>query len=423
MNRTVPAEGGKPAEFRHGWPALLAATVGCAMGLSSLPFYSLGSFIAPLQAEFGWGRGDVASSFLYTTVVLALVSPLLGGLIDRVGVRPVALVSIPLLAAVLFAISRFEGSVTGFHLLYALAGLVGSGATPINYTRAVNAAFDRGRGLALGISLAGIGVAAFALPPLLAWIIQAHGWRTAYLTLAVLALLPWPFALLGLREGEAARSAVLRDGASVAFALRSGTFWVIGLGFAAIAVAVSALVVHITPLLRDAGLDAMAAARIASVIGIGVLGGRILAGYVIDRFFAPFVAAAMFLATALGCLLLLLGGPALAPVAAVLVGLSLGAEVDLIAYLTARYFGMARYGFLYALIYAMFAVGAAVGPAAAGTLFDLTGSYTVPLWCVIALLAVSSLAIAALPRFDAFTRRWQGADTAAGLPAAQPSVL
>src|SRR3954468_1790046 len=115
----------KALEFRQGWLLLLlAATLGSAAGLSSLPFYSLGTFIAPLQAEFGWGRGDVASSFLYTTVVLALISPGLGTLIDRVGVRPLALVSIPLLAAVLFAISRFEGSLLAFHGLYALAAVI-----------------------------------------------------------------------------------------------------------------------------------------------------------------------------------------------------------------------------------------------------------------------------------------------------------
>src|SRR3954467_15337530 len=127
-----------------------------------------------------------------------------------------------------------------------------------------------------------------------------------------------------------------------------------------------------------------------------LLGGRVLTGYIIDRFFAPYVAAVMFIGTALGCLLLLIGGPGTALVAAALVGLSLGAEFDLIAYLTARYFGMARYGFVYALIYAMFVVGAAVGPTLAGIAFDATGNYDLTLWSVITLLVAASIAIARL---------------------------
>lgn len=79
-----------------------------------------------------------------------MLAPFLGNVIDRVGSRIVALVSTPLLSAVFFTISRFDGSLTQFHALYALAALVGAGTTPINYTRAVNGAFDKARGFALG---------------------------------------------------------------------------------------------------------------------------------------------------------------------------------------------------------------------------------------------------------------------------------
>ncbi|MGV7241133.1 MFS transporter [Caballeronia sp. M23-90] len=164
-------------EFRHGWPALLAATIGCFAGLTTIPFYSLGSFITPLQTAFGWGRGEISSSFLYLTLVLALTSPLLGYLIDRLGVRTISLISIPLLSLVLFSISRFQGSIGLFHSLYALAALIGGGATPIAYSRTINANFNAARGLALGISLAGMGLAAVLLPSLLSVVIRDHGWR------------------------------------------------------------------------------------------------------------------------------------------------------------------------------------------------------------------------------------------------------
>jgi MFS family permease len=401
----------KTAEFRNGWPILLAATVGLFADVTTIPFYTLGSFITPLQTAFGWGRGDVASSFLYIMVVLALVSPIVGYIIDRVGVRTVALVSIPLLALDLFAISRIEGSVLEFHALYALAALAGAGATPITYSRAVNGVFDQARGLALGISLAGKGFAALTLPPLLAIMIPIYGWRAGYELLAFLTLLPWPFVLLCMKNTGSVkkRARVAPTSRRVALAaanpLRTGIFWGVSLPFALTALASAALVVHMTPLLHDAGMNAAAVARTTSIIGLGLLGGRLIVGYLIDRYFAPYVAVALTLGTAVGCLLLLYADLAFAPLAGILVGLSLGADVDIIAFLTSRYFGMSRYSFIYAIIYSTYAVGASVGPALAGIGFDATGSYTAVLWSAIGLLVVAAGAMMCLPRFEGSEER------------------
>jgi cyanate permease len=260
----------------------------------------------------------------------------------------------------------------------------------VNYTRAVNAAFRRARGLALGISLAGIGVAAMVLPFLLSSINGAYGWRAGYLTLALLALLPWPFVFLSFPRHRAATGA--GNPAAVATALHSGTYWAMVLAFAAVAVAVSALIVHMVPLLRDAGMDAMGAAQIASLVGLGVLA---------DRLFAPHVAALFFAGAAAGCLLLALGGVGLAPVAALAIGLSLGAEVDFMAFLTARYFGLARYATNYGILYALFVLGGAVGPFLAGMSFDRNGNYAAVIWGVTALLLVAAVIMARLPRFVA----------------------
>ncbi|MFM0204059.1 MFS transporter [Paraburkholderia fungorum] len=391
------------AEFRRSWPVLLAATVGCFSGLTTIPFYSLGSFITPLQSEFGWGRGEISCSFLYLTLVLALTSPVLGYLIDRIGVRPVALVSIPLLSLVLFLISRFEGSINGFHALYGVAALVGGGATPIAYSRAVNGNFDTARGLALGISLAGMGLAAVVLPSMLSVTIQDHGWRAGYQLIALFTLVPWPFVYFGFKSQVTSKPRGHAAEFTRSEVLRTGVFWSMSLAFAASAVAVSALVVHMTPLLHDAGLSAAAVARIVSLIGLGVLGGRIVVGYLIDRFFAPYVAAVLFCGTALGCTLLLFAGVSVAPVAGMLTGLSLGAEVDLIAYMTSRYFGMKRYGFVYAIAYSIYAIGASSGPTLAGLSFDATHSYNSMLTGVIALLIGAAIAMLCLPRFERFS--------------------
>ena len=159
------------------------------------------------------------------------------------------------------------------------------------------------------------------------------------------------------------------------------------------------MVVHLVPMLRDAGLDLPAAARVASVTGVGIILGRLLIGWLIDRMFAPLVAAIVFAVAAAGCLLLILGGTSQAPLAALLMGFALGAEADLMAYLVSRYFGLRHFGFLYGVIYAGFWVGIAGGPAMAGYLFDAFGNYALALWVIVGLLAAGCLLVLSLPRF------------------------
>ncbi|CAD6557692.1 MFS transporter [Paraburkholderia sabiae] len=388
----------KLAEFRRGWSLLLTATVGSAVGLVPIMFYSLGSFIGPLHSEFGWNRGEISMAYLLATVVLSVAAPGLGVLIDRYGVRKLALLSIPLLAAVLFAISRCERSVLAFQSLYGLAALLGLGATPVVYTHIVAGAFDKARGLALGIAMSGVAVTTAGLPLLLATIIQAYGWRGGYVTLAILVLVAWPFVLhftRGLKVSAARKQTIMVD-TSV---FRLPVFWIIGIAFTAVAIAVGAVIVHLVPMLRDAGLSALAAASVAGFVGIGAIVGRLATGYLVDHLFAPYVAACMFLLTSISFVLLLFTGTTTAPLAAALTGLSLGVEIDLMAYLTARYFGMLRYGFVYSVIYSMFAIGGAIGPAAAGRAFDMSGNYRTTLWAAAALRAISAITILRLPRF------------------------
>lgn len=249
------------------------------------------------------------------------------------------------------------------------------------------------------------------LPLILVAVVSRFGWRGGYFTLALMMLIPWPFVFVGLRRRKAGEGPVQKVAATALpsapinrFDLfRSTVFWTVGLAFFAASIAVTSLVVHMVPLLTDKGLDRGAAAGIASIVGIGVLIGRLATGYLIDRFFAPYVAAVLLTATAVGCLVLLYAPVGMALFGAALIGLSLGAEADLIAYLTARYFGMARYAFVYGFIYSMFLFGAAFGPTLAGKAYDATGNYFLAIWVVAALLVGAALAMLTLPRFEKHT--------------------
>ena len=399
----MPPNPSLKSEFVAGKWLLVTATLGCGTGASSLLFYSFGIFVEPLQLQFGWTRGEVTSTLFYGSFGLVLAAPLLGWLIDRCGARAVALVAIPCFAAALVLISRFAGTLPMFYALFFLTTVLGSGTTPILYTRVVAGHFNTARGLALGITLAGPGTAAMLLPPFMLETITDHGWRHGFEVLAVLAISPWLLVWCWLdrtprhTSSMSARTELI--GMNRRAALRTRAFWTIVLGFGAISIGCSSLVVHLVPMLRDAGLAAPQAARIASLIGIGVILGRVGIGWAIDRLFAPYVAATIFAVTAGGCALLATDGASQAPIAAFLIGFALGAEVDLLAYLTSRYFGLRHYGFLYAMVYAFFWIGIALGPAITGQLYDAFGDYQIALWMIVLMLILGAAASLSLPRF------------------------
>ena len=389
-------------ELRNGWLPLVTATLGSGAGAAALLLYTLGVFVAPLQAEFGWSRGQITSSILYCSLGLITAGPVLGWLVDHWGERRVALASIPLFAATVWALGLNDGALFLFYACFFLASSLGAGTTPILYTRVVAARFDHARGLALGITLAGPGAAAMLLPAFIGGAIEAGGWRHAYTVLAGIALCAWPLAWLGLARDQTSRpeTAAGATGVAPAVAFRSRVYWTVLVCFMAASAAAGAIVVHLVPMLRDAGVPAAKAASIASLVGVGVLLGRLVIGWLVDHVFAPRVGAAVFAVAAVGCGLLFLGDAATAPLAAFLIGFALGAEIDLVAYLVSRYFGLRHYGLLYSVVYAGVWLGIASGPAVAGRLFDAHGNYQLALQLITGLFVFACAASISLPRFE-----------------------
>lgn len=391
------------AEIAAGWTLLATATYACGTGVSALVYYSFGLFVEPLQQQFGWSRGEISTALVFGSFGLVLAAPALGWCMDRLGARRVALVAIPALGLVLLLLSRFEGPRALFYSLFFLLNVAGIGTSSILYSRAVAGSFDAARGLALGLTLAGPGTAAILLPLLMTAVIGEWGWRAGFVTLALLAFSPWLPVWRWLQPSVALAAPGLEaglDGQAPRAAFASRTFWVLTIGFGATAVACSAVVVHLVPLLRDAGLEPAQAARIASLVGMGVILGRVGIGFLVDRLFAPRVAATIFVITAAGCGLLLAAGAGAAREAAFLIGFALGAEVDLLAYLTSRYFGLRHFGVIYSTIYAVFWIGSACGPTLAGRLFDRFGNYDLALALVAGLFLFGAAACLALPRYS-----------------------
>ncbi|TWF75164.1 nitrate/nitrite transporter NarK [Pseudonocardia hierapolitana] len=394
----APTPGGTAAELRRGWRALTAATVGIGTGVAVLPFYTNGLFVPELEAEFGWSRGELSALQLVGSLVIVLTAPIVGVVIDRYGVRVPATLSLLALGGAYFLLAASGPAFAGYLLVFGLMYVLAAASTPVSFTRAVNERFDRARGLALGTALGGAGLVAFLVPQLLGATIDAD-WRGAYRVLGV-AVLTGAVVVAVVMPGRAPVATGPRATAvPIAPVLRTALFARLAAAFAVLALAVGGLTLHLVPLLRDAGVPAASAAATAGLVGIAVIVGRVSVGLLVDRFFAPRVAAAVLAVAAAGYLALLLGGPGLAAAAALGVGLALGAEVDLIGYLTARYFGLARYGRLFGVFYAVFTLGVGASPLLMAWLRSATGGYGAALGAAVALLGVAAVLLVTAPAF------------------------
>ena len=397
-------------EFARGWSVLAAAFLGIAIGVSSLYFYSLGVFIKPMAAEFGWTRGQASLGALVGTAAAALAAIPTGRLVDRYGSRLVALLSLALLAIGFVALGTLTFGLASFLALAFALSLVTAGSSPIALTRLVVMSFDRSRGLALGIVLAGTGLGAILVPALLTPYVAAHGWRRGYLALAIVIVAAGPVVALLLARCRADVYTERRAEIPMAALAREPAFWLLMTTFFLAATAILGTVVQFVPMLSDWGLSPATAGGLAALIGVAAIAGRLIAGLLIDRFPAYAITMLMFLCAATGLLVLGLGGVRFAAAGALVTGFAIGAEVDLIAFLVARHFPPTAYGKAYGAIYSAFLIGGAIGPALSGFLKDATGDYRVSLLVAAALL-VGAAAVAWRLRL---TLAWAEAETAAG---------
>ncbi|MBC2667597.1 MFS transporter [Novosphingobium piscinae] len=360
-------------EFRRGWRIVLGGFLGIALGVSSLYFYSLGIFLKPLAAEFGWSRSQASLGPLLGTGCAALMAIPVGRLADRIGSARLAVGSLALLAGSFALLGWIATGLASFLALTAVLSLLTAGSSPLPFTRLVVGSFSTARGLALGIVLAGTGLGSILLPAWLPGFIADHGWRAGFHLLAGLITLLLPVVALLLRGGlETSATGTVPPFRDV---LSHPAFARLALVFALASTAVLGTIVHFVPMLTDAGMSPRQAGGMTALIGLAAVAGRLATGWLLDRVRAEAVVTSLFLAAAAGMLLLAFGGPAAVPAGALVVGLCVGAEVDLIAYLVARDFARAAYGQAYGALYTVFLIGGAVGPALAGVIYDLTAGY------------------------------------------------
>jgi MFS family permease len=410
---------------------LVASLLGTACGASPLPFNTIGFFIDPLQAEFGWSRTEISLGITIYGLLAALLAPVFGRMADRYGVRPVALGSLAAFGVVFASFALIPGSLAWYYFVWVLVGLVGIGSTPVTWTRAVNVWFYRHRGLALGLTLMGTSVSAVLLPMITVALLEWQGWRAAYAGLALLPLLvALPICLLWFREPvpeerpaelRAASSAGL-PGLTLPEALRSRGFWLLWISILLVSFAYGGSLVHLPSMLGAQGFSRPETASVMMVFGLSIAAGRLITGLLLDRFWAPFVTLPILSLPALACWMLATDHSmtmTVAVLSAFLLGFAAGAETDLIAYLAGRYFGMANYGQIYGVLYMAFGIAASLSPTAYGWVRDTTGSYDPILFAAAVMFIVGAVLLLFLGPYPDLTTR--GASSSPSASTSAPS--
>jgi MFS family permease len=365
------------------WPWLLpiGSAIALIVGNGPISVFAFGVFIKPLEAEFGWSRASISAGLSLCGLFSALALPLVGGLMDRYGVRRPLMIAVCLFALNIAAIGGTT-SLAMFIALTALSGLSGAAQSPLAYVKSISGQFNTRRGLAIGIAMSGIGVGTAFVPLLAQSLISSFGWRAAYLGLGALVfVLAVPIASAVLRDEperhvSARHESDLSQGLSIRMAIGSRIFWLLALSIFLASLALNGSLVHVVPMLTERGWTPDRAAAALMAAGLSGMVGRILVGFIIDRIFAPYVGGVFFLMAA--------------------AGLAAGAEIDMMGFLTSRYFGLSALGKIYGLLLALFTLAAGLGPYLIGLSFTSTKAYGLGFGTAAGLIFLAGLIITTL---------------------------
>lgn len=405
--------------FYYGWLIIAIAFVTMAIGVTGRTAFSL--LMPPLIDEFRWDRGVAAGGFSFGFLVSAIISPVVGRVMDIHGPRIVILTGVALMSSGLLLATLVSSP---WHLYATLGVAVSGGANMMTYTahsQFLPNWFVRRRGLAISIAFSGAGVGAIVLLPWLQSIILSKGWRAACVAMGLLVLAGIaPLALLvrkkpadvhqnpdgdrvapGATVGRSGAAVVDPTWASVEWtlgrAIRTGRFWWLVLGYFLALVAWYAVQVHQTKYLVEVGFSPVTAAWALGAVSICAIPGQILLGALSDRIGREWIWTA-------GCLGFALSYVALLQLehtqsSEMLYGMVftqgfLGyALTSVMGTIVAEIFEGPHYGTIFGTIAIALTGGGAAGPWLAGAIHDATGSYRLAFWLIIAFCFISAIAI------------------------------
>jgi MFS family permease len=393
----------------YRWVIVGAGALMTCVGIGAM--FSLAVYLQPMSAETGWSRAGISSAMTIDFLAMGIAGFGWGAASDRFGTRPVVLSGAVLLGSGLFLASR-STSLIEFQLTYGILVGIAAGAFFAPMIAAATRWFDNNRSLAVSLVSAGMGVAPMTISPLARWLISTYDWRTAMMTVGILAWgLLIPAALLVKQPPEAAVAGApgandpVESGAgmSVAHALRSPQFLVLALTFFCCCAAHSGPIFHMVSYAMICGIPAMTAVSIYSVEGLSGLGGRLLLGVLADRLGAKrvLIGGLLVQALAIGTYLFVSQlGEFYA--LSIVFGTAYGGVMPLYAVLAREYFGPRIMGTVFGAATMVSSLGMAFGPWAGGMIFDTFNSYG---WLYIGSLSVGLGAMAVALTFPPLPSR------------------
>jgi MFS family permease len=393
-----------------------ATMIGFATGATAILSFVVPIFQAPVTQEMHWSQTEYAFLLTIVTFILIVISPAAGRLFDKHGVRRFALGSTACIGLSLISLYWLQDSLPQLYVVFSAVQLLGVGISSIAFSRIITRWFEKRRGQAFGAAMSGIGIGGAILSALSQSFIETAGWRGAFVALgAILLLVTLPILYLWLHEvperlglakdgipladalPEANEEPPLPFGYSAAESRRRPVFWKMAVTFFIMSLGTGGVMLQLIPILRSHGIAADQAAAIQGALGLALIVGPAVAGYLMDRLFAPYVAALLVLFPMTGTLLLALGGTGWqATIAAMSLGMAAGAEVNFIAYLITRYFGTKAYAENFGWLYAAFGLGAGTAPLLTSLSLDLLHSHTPVLYFYVGTFALASLLLARL---------------------------
>ena len=386
-------------EWQRGWSVAAGASVAYGFGFCNIGFL-IGLFVVVLHDRFGWSRGSIGLA-ANAGFIAALVAPFVGRLTDRIGVRPVLVVSCIVVGLCYLSMTLMTGDIWVYYAIYTVISITGMAMTGITFSRAIATWFDKSRGLALCSVNLGLTTVGIFAPSMLQAIYTDYGWKFVYYTLSgFLFFVSLPAIYFLVRENPEANtvgiatSAVKEDADPQGWRLllRKPNFWLLCLAAALTIAPVMGLMSQLQPLLMDKGFPAQLAAKLVGVIALAVFLGSMFSGYLTDRIWAPLIGFAFTVGPVFGCLFLLWGpADALTTATAIFfIGLAYGAEMQLICYLVARYFGTRHYATLFGLTVLTSTIATGICQTLYGLCFDYFGSYGPALWGSAILFAIAA---------------------------------
>jgi MFS family permease len=401
----------------YGWWILVAAvTANIISGGTAI--YGLTLFIKPVIAEFGWSYLEVSSAIAITGVLVGILSPVIGGFVDRFGSRKVVLIS-SVVVGTSFIILGFTNSIFTFYLAFAVMAAGSSGIGSIPLQAVIGNWFRRRMGFAMGIASAGVGLGGLLLPAI-AWLILTWDWRTASFAVGVGICIVMPALAMVLRQrpeeygyypdgdkpsplfqtGSTGRPVPeTADGVTARKALTTRTFWLLALAYSIYFMGLNAVILHVVPFLQSVNLEPATAAFLATALAIISNVGRVGYGYLGDRIPRKHAFAITFLSQALGLTVVLFAPSALAlGLFVLLYGTGYGGSVALSSAMTREYFGRIAFGAIQGWFFAATTLAGMAGPMFAGWIFDINQSYNTAWMVFAAANAFGILAVLALKR-------------------------